>query len=175
MKRRTLFSLLVSAACMVLVSIGSVSAEDLKIGVFDMQKIMRESKTIAEYRQAFASEIETKRKLFEAKQATVKQHEESLAAEAQTLSAKDRKTREDRLAAEVRELKRLRDDLDAELQRIDRELSKKVIIDVSGVINAVGDADNFSLILEKTASGVAYLKATVDITDKVIAAFDKKK
>jgi outer membrane protein len=166
---------MLSAVLFTLVSVGSVAAEDLKIGVFDMQKIMRESKTIAQYRQAFASEIETKSKLLETKQALVKQHEESLAAEAPALSAKDLKTREDRMAAEVRELKRLRGDLDTELQRIDRELSKMVIIDVSGVVNAVGDADNFSLILEKTASGVAYMKAAVDITDKVIAAYDTKK
>jgi hypothetical protein len=37
-------------------------AQGLKIGVFDIQKIMRESKTIDSYRQQLYKYLETKRK-----------------------------------------------------------------------------------------------------------------
>jgi len=39
----------------------------LKIGVFDLQRILRESKVIQGYRKVLEKEIEAKRKLFEEK------------------------------------------------------------------------------------------------------------
>lgn len=162
-------------ALLCLWSIPAVAAEAVKIGVFDMQKIMRDSKKIATYRQTFAAELDTKRKLLEAKQTTVKQHEETLAAESPALSAKDRKTREDRLAAEVRELKRLRADLDVDLQKTDRALTQKVLVELTSVVEAVGEKEGYDLVFEKTASGVGFVKPRLDMTDKIISAYDSKK
>lgn len=164
----------VLSLCAVLGFGGGVSAgaEELKIGVFDMQKIMRDSKKIAGYREKFGVTMEEKRRQFEAKQAAVKQGEEVLAADGPALSVKDRKTREDRHAAEVRELKRMRDDVDAELQKMDRALTQQVFVDLTGVVTAVGEKEGYDLVFEKTASGVAYARTKLDMTDKVIAAYD---
>lgn len=164
----------VLSLCAVLGFGGSVSAgaEELKIGVFDMQKIMRDSKKIAAYREKFGVAMEEKRKQFEAKQAAVRQGEDALASESASLSAKDRKTLEDRHAAEVRELKRMRDDVDAELQKMDRALTQQVFVDLTSVVTAVGEKEGYDLVFEKTASGVAYTRAKLDMTDKVIAVYD---
>jgi hypothetical protein len=42
---------ILSIVCIMLFGISSISAETLKIGVFDLQKVMKESKVVQGYRQ----------------------------------------------------------------------------------------------------------------------------
>ncbi len=48
--------------CSLVMASTQLWAQGLKIGVFDIQKIMRESKTIDSYRQQLYKYLETKRK-----------------------------------------------------------------------------------------------------------------
>ena len=166
MKKRILCITSIFFCCLILTAT-QLWAQVLKIGVFDIQRIMKESKTIDGYRHELSKGIEAKRKPLTDKENSVRTLEERLRKE--KLSAADRRTLEEKLANEVKELKRLREDIDIELQRMDRELTQKAFRDIGGVVKNIADKENYTIIFEKNAAGIVHVKDTVDITGKVLS------
>lgn len=144
-----------------------VHAQTVKIGVFDLQRIIRESPKIEGYRQELLKNAEAKRKLLRDKEESIRLVQEKLKKDGQTLSYDERKGLEEKLAAEVKELRRLGEDFDQEIQKMDRELTRKAMRDIDVVIRKLAEKEGFTLILDKSA-GVAYFKDSLDITGKII-------
>ena len=145
-----------------------VSAQNLKLGVFDIQKVMRESKTVAGYRQTLLKSIEPKRKALQDKDEFVKAIDGKLKKDGNAISPADRKVLEEKLANEIKETRRMKEDFDAETVKTDRELSQKVFFEIDTIIKKIAEQDNYTIIFEKTAAGIVHFKATVDITNKIL-------
>jgi len=156
-------------------SFSALNAQTLKAGVFDMQKILRDSKKIQAYRTALEKEITAKRKILLEKQDAIVLVEEKLKKDGDKLKPEEQARLQDKHGNELKELKRLREDIDLELQKIDRELTRRALVEISDVIKVLGDKENYSIIFEKTAAGVVYLRETFDITQKITNAYDAKK
>ena len=150
------------------------AAETLKIGIFDLQKVIKESKTVESYRQKLGKDADAKKKLFSDKQNAVRQTDEKLKKDAAKLKPNERKTLEDKLQAETKELQRLKEDIELQLKKADRELTDKVLRDINAIIQQIYEKENYSIIFEKSAAGVINFRNTLDITDKVIKAYDTK-
>ena len=155
--------------CFMVVGSTCLYAQVLKIGVFDIQRIMKESKTIEGYRHELSKGIEAKRKPLSDKENSVRTLEDKLRKDGEKLSLNERRATEEKLANEVKELKRLREDIDIELQRMDRELTQKAFRDIGGVVKNIADKENYTIIFEKNAAGIVHVKDTVDITGKVLS------
>ena len=155
--------------CFMVVGSTCLNAQVLKIGVFDIQRIMKESKTIEGYRHELSKGIEAKRKPLSDKENSVRTLEDKLRKDGEKLSLNERRATEEKLANEVKELKRLREDIDIELQRMDRELTQKAFRDIGGVVKNIADKENYTIIFEKNAAGIVHVKDTVDITGKVLS------
>lgn len=168
------FAVSFSVCLIVIFGVSSLHAENLKIGVFDIQKIMDGSKTIGGYRQKIEKEIETKRKVFLDKQRSARQLEEKLKKDGQKLSAGEKRSLEEKLADELRELKRQKEDVDIELQKRDRELTQQTLQELGDIIKKMAEKENYTIILEKNAAGIWHFKDTVDITGKIIGIYDKR-
>jgi len=145
-----------------------LSAQQLKIGVFDIQRIMRESKTIEGYRQEFLKSIEAKKRLLKDKEDSIKSIENKFRKEMESLSASDKKAMEDRLEKELIELKRLREDIDSELKKMDRELTQKAFANIGSVIKNIAEKEGYAIIFERNQAGIVHLKDSVDITKKIL-------
>jgi len=164
----------ISIICILLFCISSISAETLKIGVFDLQQVIRESKVVQGYRQTLIKEVEAKEKLFAEKEKSVKQIEEKLRKEGRRLSSAERRTLEERLSGEVRELRRLREDINVDLRKTDIELTQRALKDIEAIIKKIASEDNYTIIFERGAAGIVHLKDPVDITRKIITLYDKR-
>ncbi|MCX5816489.1 MAG: OmpH family outer membrane protein [Proteobacteria bacterium] len=145
-----------------------VSAQDLKLGVFDVQKIMRESKTIAGYRQDLLKNIDLKRKPLQGKDEFAKALDEKLKKDGNTMSPADRKILEERLANEIKEIRRMKEDFDAEALKMDRELTQRMFLEIDAAIRKITAQEDYTIIFEKTAAGIVHFKTTVDITNKIL-------
>ncbi|BCB97458.1 OmpH outer membrane protein [Dissulfurispira thermophila] len=171
--RRSLFVL--SAVCFLLLfTIFDLFAENLKIGVFDIQQIMRDSKTINVYRKQMLQEVDAKKKILSEKQQAVRQVEERLKKESMTLPPEERKNLEERLANEIKELRRLNEDIEIELRKKDAELLKKAFTDIQAIIKTIAEKDGYTIIFEKNAAGIVHVKGSVDITQKIMKLYDKQ-
>ena len=155
--------------------ISSLDAQPLRIGVFDLQKIMRDSKVIQEYRKTLGKEIETKRRLLVEKQDSVRLIEEKLKKEEKGISPDERKRLEERLARELKELQRLKEDVDLELRKIDRELSQRALREITEIVKEISRKEKYTIVFEKSLAGIAYNEDSYDMTQKIIDSYDAKR
>ncbi len=154
--------------CVVVSGFFSVSAQELKLGVFDIQRVMKESKTVGNYRQDFLKIIESKRKPLLDKEAFIKAIEEKIKKDGNSFLPGDRKSIEEKLAGEIKEARRMKEDFDAEAMKMDRDLAQKTFSQIDAIIRKINEQENYTIIFEKTAAGIVHFKNTVDITGKIL-------
>jgi len=159
--------------CFTLFGIFSLSASALKIGVFDIQKIIRESKVVEGYRQRMGKEVESKRKVFIERQGSARQIEDKIRKNGR-IPPSERKSLEERLATEIKEIRRLREDIDIELKRLDIELTQRALKEIEEVIKEIAKKEDYTIVFEKNAAGIVHFKDAIDITSKIIAIYDKR-
>jgi outer membrane protein len=156
-----------------LMSLGSTWAASLKIGVIDTDKILRESVAAKNARAVLLDDLKEKRALFTEKQEAVGALEEELRDQAQDMSPSERKEKTDALSKELKNLKRLKDDLEEELNKKNVELTQKILKEVGELVREYFEKKNYSVILEKKS--VVISDDDLDITDEIIRLYDMRK
>ncbi len=149
---------------------GLLYAADLKVGVIDIQKIMRESNAAKNARAVFLKDLEAKRNVFNAKQKEVQDLQEEIKNKIKDMSEALRIEKTEKLSKEAKELERLKADLEEELKKKDTELTRKVLKEISDVAQEYRRKEKYSIIYEKQTL-VSYDEA-IDITDKIIKLYD---
>ncbi len=172
---KNIFSALFLIGVSLLCAAPSVRAADtLKIGVFDLQRVLAESKTIDSYRKQLAKNADAKNSLFSEKQNALRQSNEKLQKDGPRLQSGERKALEEKLQRDIKELQRMKEDMELELKKADRELSEKSLKAINLMVDQIYEKESYSIIFEKSAAGVVKFRNTMDITDKVIKAYDTK-
>lgn len=155
-------------------SASAVYAETLKIALFDTQRILAESKVVKKYRQKLMETVDTKRKMFADKQEAMKQTAEKLKTEGVKMTFYERKNFEEKLALEDKDLRRLREDLDYEIQKMDKDLTQQALLDIEKIIREIVRKEDFTLIFERSSAGIVHFKESVDLTPRIINLYDKQ-
>lgn len=145
----------------------------IKLGVIDTAKIMRESTAARSVQAIFLRDLEATRGILAAKEKEVRQLEEELKKPETKLSDEARREKNDKLTKEVKELKRLRSDLEEELKKKDAELTQKLIGELREIVKAFSKKENYTLIMERSA--IVTADDAIDITDKIIQIYDGQK
>ena len=154
-------------------SVFSASAADVKIGVMDTQKIIVKSEKITKYRAEYAQEIEKKRQEYLKKRNNAQELEKELNEKAAGMTSEVQREKADRLRKEARDLKRMEDEIKAEMQAKEADMTRKFLQQIKDVAVEYLKKEKFTLILE-TGSVVASDDA-IDITDQILKVFDAKK
>jgi outer membrane protein len=173
MKR--LFTVSCAALSVMLFSLSSVYAQQLKIGIFDMQQVLRESKIIQGYRMKLEQEIGTKRNQLAQKREWIRAIEEKLKNDDKSLAIDDRIKLSDKLSQESRDLRRLNEDVETEIQKMDRGLSDSVFKELGQVVTDLAAKEGYDIVFERRQAGITYSKQAFDITKIIIEAYDSKK
>jgi outer membrane protein len=150
-------------------------ADEVKIGYVDLQRAIFSSNPGKEARKALDERTDRLKKDLEKKQEEVRGFQAELSKQSAVLSPDARAERERDLQRRVRELERLKQDSEDELNRRDAELSKRILGEVREVVRQVGGKGSYTLILERNAAGVLYAANGVDLTDEVIRTYNASK
>ena len=145
----------------------------VKIGLIDTQKIMRESKAAKRARTEFLKDREAKRAILNDKQQKALKMEEELKKEGRKMAPDVRKEKTEKLAQEVKELRRLKTDLEEELKKKDAELTRRILTEVREVVEAYRNKRKITVIFEKRS--VVAFDGAIDITDEIIKLYDTVK
>ncbi len=173
MKKIMTAIIFLTAFCFSVVS-SSFAADTLKIGIFDIQKILAESQTIKGYRQKIAKDLEPKKKAFADKQQLAGQMEEKLKIDGPSMSASERRTAEDRLSKAMLDVKIMNEEINLESQRINQELTRRAVGEIFETARDIGSKGDYTVIFEKNQAGIAYFKDRLDITEQIIKAYDSR-
>lgn len=149
-----------------------VDAASLKIGLIDTQRVLRESKVVQTMRQKLLDQLNEKRAVFSKQQAAVLEKEAKLKVEQSSLPPEELRQRQIELAQEVKNLGRLKVDLEEELERSNNEFTARFVKDLRQVVSGFQKEKDYTLILEK--GNVVASDDGIDITDDIIRLYDKK-
>ncbi len=147
---------------------------DYKIGVVNLQKLQRDSSEFKKISETYAKKLEPKKKEFEQEKEGLRQLEADMRKQNMMLSldAKEGKMKE--YGKRTRRLKYLENELVQEAKEAESEVRRSVMKRVAKIVGEIGKKENFTLILEKGSSGLVYSSDSIDITDKLIKAYDQK-
>jgi outer membrane protein len=136
---------------------------------------MNECQAGIEAKKAIAKEMEKLQKLFAERQRELQTMKESLEKQAPMLKPEARATKEKDFQAKVRDYQRWLDDNQKEIQQKGQEIERTIAQGLQGVIKKIGEEEGYTLVLEKNENIVLFSSKAIDLTDRVIKAFDAQK
>ena len=142
----------------------------IKIGIVDVQKILKESKAGKKSQAMFMKDVEIKRAQLLVKDKEIQALDAELKNKDKKMSNDIRKEKTDKLAQEVTNFKSLDASMGEELKKKDVELTQKILTEVRQVLQTFSKKERYTIILEKGA--VVTSDDTIDITDTIIRLYD---
>ena len=149
-------------------------AEVAKIGVIDFQVIIDTSNA----GKRSAAEMKTQGKEMEdtlkEKEAEVEELKKALEQKALVMSEEAREQKERELRIKAIDFDSLRKKYLETLKDLNLKLSDRIKEDVFEIVEEIGKREGYLLILERRVGGVVYAPNAIDITDRVIEAYNKQ-
>ena len=160
------------AALLLVASQPKLAAAQTKIGVVDMQRALAETEDGRKAKDGL-------KKLFEQRQKTLDKQQNDL----KTLKDAVEKQRDvlarDVLAKKLEDYQKAFGELQTtymefqrELAAKEGELTKPIMERMQRIMRRIGQADGFSLILERAEAGVVYIPSSYDLTDVLIQRYN---
>ncbi len=166
------------AGALVLAAVAGASpvraADPVRIGVVDLQRCLNESRTGKRYKTEFTAQADDMKAALEDEEAALKALRQEIEKQGLVLSETARAEKEKQYKQRLEAFKQKFQQTQQALQRKDQELTRKILKDLQGVIQQIGDAGGYTVILERQEGGILYRAAGVDITDEVIRRYDER-
>lgn len=160
-------TLILGIAC--LMPLTNVWAQELKIGIVQSERIMREAPQIKAAEAKIEQEFSKRGKELEETAARIKAMSEKLDKDSAVLSESDRIKRQRDLVDLDKDFQRKREIFREDLaQRKNEELSV-VLEKVNKVIKQIAESEKYDLVLQEAI----YFSPRLDMTDKVLKALSK--
>jgi outer membrane protein len=148
-------------------------AETFKVGVVDMKVFQQKSKGY----QKIAAELKKK---FDAMQKTLEQEkgeldklEDELRRQSMMLSLDAQESKRRELAKKRRYVQYLSEDFSQEMKALEVEVNKKLLKGLEKVLDKIAKTENIQLIYNSVSPGLIFYNDALDITERVVQAFDK--
>lgn len=163
----------VAAIALVGVFCGVSSAAEIKLGYINLRKLQSDSKAGKDALKTLEEMVKNKQAQIEERKGEIQKMQEELDKQSSVISAEERRRREDKLQREYKDYQRFGSDSEEELSKKKEELANKMFDEVTAVINKFGKEEGYTLILDRSI--VLYAPEAVDVTDKIIKAYDDTK
>ena len=145
--------------------ISSAVAQEVKIGVVNAAKVLEEAPQMEAARKSLEKEFAPRDQELVELQKTVRNLEEKLARDGEIMSEAEQRNMERDIRNRKRELKRMQDEFNEDLNLKRNEAFDRIRRKVLDVVNVIGKKENFDLIVN---DGVLYASERIDITNAVI-------
>ncbi len=144
-----------------------------KIGFVDVREVIAQSDAGKKAQAEFRKIVEKRQGMLKSKEAALKKDKEAYEKQRPGLTEIAAKEKEMELQKKFREFQRLVSQAEDEMQRKDQELSRKLVPEIYKIINAIGEREGYSLILDTNNPVVIYSYRGSNITAQVIGEFNK--
>lgn len=150
-----------------------MAADAMKVGYVDLQKALNLSSAGKAAKEKMKAKFKDYDANVQKKQDELKKLKEDLEKQAMLLSAEARASKERDYQQKVKDYQRLTKDIQEELQQADADYTRKILEEIFKVVQQIGKQEGYTLVFEKTESSILYASDGIDMTDRVIQAFDK--
>ncbi len=145
----------------------------VKIGYVDINKVINESKAGKEIKRQFVEYMNSVQNQLKALQEEINKLKEEIQTKGRFMDEETLKKKRLELERKMSDYKILYQDAQRELRQRDQQASEKVMGMLKKIIEKIGKKEGFTIILEKTQSAILYASPKIDLTDRVLKAFDE--
>jgi outer membrane protein len=161
----------VMAVCVALsMAASGVRAEDMKIGVVDLQRALNEVEEGAVAKAALKKEFDLKQKQLDDKQNELKSLKEELDNRGTLMKDDVKQAKVGELQRKLAETQQLYMGLQQDLSKREGEMTQGIFQKMGVVVQSMAADGNYTLILERTA--VPYFKPALDVTNELIRRYN---
>ena len=147
------------------------SAEELKVGYINTDKVFRDSNAAIAAQNKLQQEFSKREKDLVDMGNTLKSDAEKFDRDAMTMSETQRSIKQRQLMDQDRELQRKRQEFQEDVKNRKNEEFKVVLDKANKVIKQMAESEKYDALLQQ----VAYINPKLDVTDKVIKALNAAK
>ena len=166
--------LVLGVSGLLLVASGDAGAAS-RIAFVDVQKVLVRSVAGVAAREQLEREKVTMQKDLDVRRTEVEKLREEIEKKGLVLSADAKRDKEEQLQRRVRDLRRMADDLQKELERKEQQVTQRMLQELTAVVERFGKEKGFLLIVERRGASVIYGDAEADITEDIIKVYDLEK
>lgn len=163
---------IIAVACLCMLSQTGFGAEVAKIAVIDFQRIIDTSNAGMRSAAEIKSQGKKMEQILKEKETEVEALKKDLDQKALVMSQEAREEKERAFRIQANDLNSLKKRYLDTLKEMNLKLSNRIKDDVFEIVEDMGKRGGYLLILEKRIGGVIYSPNAIDITDKVIEAYN---
>ena len=167
------FSLSGLVLCLVVVFPALIQAQDIKLGVVDLQAVMEKSEPGQKAIKQLQSEFEEMKSELDKKKAAIDQLRQELQKQSLVLSQEAQLDKETEYKQKVRDFQDLYQSYQRKMQLKEEKLREPIIKKLVGIIKDYGENNGYTLIMDKKNSGVVYNSDSIEITKPVISELNR--
>ncbi len=153
----------------------ALSADNFKVGVFDMQTIIDESNAGKKAKDTLQKLSNSMQKQVTDLKEEAEALEEEIRNQASVLSKDKREEKIRSLRIMENDFNYLKKKFTSEIQSKEREMTAKLNKDIIQIVKKMGKDGKFDIVIEKREAGIVYFNEKCDITEKIIKEYDRKK
>jgi outer membrane protein len=150
----------------------ALAQERIKIGFIDIQRIISESQAGKKAKDRFQAQVKKAEADVQKERTDLERIKNDLDKKGPLLKDDERRNLEADFQRRSVSLQRTMGDYQQDLQRKNNEMMAEILKELEVVVNELGKAEKFTLILEKTQ--ILYSDQATDITTKVIEAYNSR-
>lgn len=151
----------------------SVFAET-KVGIVNIQKVITSIKEGKGVMKSLEKSFKTKQAELKKEEDAIKKLQKDYQKQSLVLSDKAKAKKEGEIRKKIQELQQKTMTYQKEIQQLEAQMKKPILEKLKPIIDEVSEKENVAMTFEITSSPLVYAKAKVDITEKVIKAYDSK-
>jgi len=148
---------------------------EFKVGAVDLQKAINECNEGKEAKKTLSQEIDKFQRLITDRQKELQEIKESLEKQSIMLTPETREMKERELQSKFREYQRWGEDKQNEINQKRMEMEKTISTGIKILVQKIGTDEGYTLILEKNENLVLFSSQSLDMTDRVIKAYNAQK
>ena len=171
MKRCSL--IVVGILAMALALSASLAAAADKTGFVDFRKVMITSNAGKKAAEDYKKAYEKNKTAIQEKENELKKLKDELEKQRPLLKEEAMKEKELSYQKKFRDYQLLVKDSNEELQATDQELSKKLIPEIVKLVQAIGEKEKYTTIIDVSTVPLAYFAKEGDLTARVIEEFNR--
>lgn len=151
----------------------SVMAE-VKVGMVNIQKIITTIKEGKSVNTTLEKSFKSKQKLIKKEEEAIKKLQADFQKQNLVLSDKAKAKKAQEIQQKMMAVRQQMEKYQREIQNQEKELKKPILDKLKPIIDEISKSESVAMTFEISSSPIVYASSTVDLTDKVIKAYDKK-
>ncbi len=152
----------------------SASAAELKIGYVDLQKALFEVDEGKAAKALLKKDFDEKQKELDRKQDDLKRMRADLDKQAVVMSDQARREKEEEFQRKAMETQGRFLELQKDLSGREREMTRGIFDKMGVIIREIAEAEGFTMVFEKTDSGLLYAPPALDLTNELIRKYNAR-